>query len=288
MRVKKRRNNLLFVFLLFIQFVFSQSLERQVIHGRIVADSLEVENITVFNMTTNIGAISDIDGKFSIKARAKDTLFFQGLSFVSQKYVLTEKDIRAEEFEVRLKVRVNELNEVVVTPSTLTGVLEVDTKKIKTYGFSGIDMDKVKYYGDERYNRGVKITTSPDHLAPNGSAFNFIAIGAGIAELLGLKKDKKKNAKKHFEELRLRDVQTKSFAEHMKERFSHHFFVTTLKIKNENLVSFLAFSEMPSYDLAEFLKVENELMLIEYLIAKANEFNKEKEESLHLSNEKKD
>lgn len=272
---------------MFVQFAFSQGVERQVLHGRIIADSLEVENITIFNISSNIGAISDIDGKFSIRARVKDTLFFQGLSFVSQKYVLAEKDFWVEELEVQLKTKINELNEVVVTPFTLTGNLEEDTKKIKTHGFSGIDMDKVKYYDDERFNSNSKISTSPEHFAPNGSNFDFIAIGEGIAELLGFKKDKQKNAKKVFEERRVRDIQAKSFAEHMKQRFSHHFFVSTLKIENKDLVSFLAFSEMPSYELATFLQAENELKLIEYLITKASEYKIQKEESLHLPNEKK-
>ena len=282
-----KRNKLLFVFLMFVQFAFSQGVERQVLHGRIIADSLEVENITIFNFSSNIGAISDIDGKFSIRARVKDTLFFQGLSFVSQKYVLAEKDIRAEEFEVRLDVRVNELNEVIVTPSTLTGVLEIDTKKIKTYGFTGIDMNKTKYYGDERFNSPMKNSTFPNHFAPNGSNFDFIAIGKGIGNLLGIGRNKKKDENNSFEMRRLKDIQTKSFAEHMKQRFSHHFFVSTLKIENKDLVSFLAFSEMPSYELAIFLQAENELKLIEYLITKASEYKIQKEESLHLSNEKK-
>lgn len=275
--------------LLFSQFFFSQNIprEREVIRGRIIADSMEVAEITIFNVSSNIGAISDVDGRFSITAKAKDTLYFQGLSFVSQKYVLTEKDFWTEELEIRLKVKINELDEVVVTPYTLTGDLEVDTKKIKTYGgFSGIDMNVTKNYGDERFNKGNKITTSPDHFAPNGSNIDFLAIGRGIGRLLGIKKNSKKNASLVFEERRLRDIQSKSFAEHINERFSHHFFISTLKIKNEEIVPFLAYAEMSSYDLVEFLKVENELKLIEYLIDKSKAFKKENEELLHLSDEK--
>ncbi|NJM79999.1 MAG: carboxypeptidase-like regulatory domain-containing protein [Flavobacterium sp.] len=276
-----KRNNLTLALLLFLfaQFFYGQVkiYERQVLSGRIVSDSTEVENITVFNISTNIGAITNSDGKFSILARAKDTLYFQGISFVSQQYVLTGNDFWIEELEVLLQVKVNQLNEVIVTPSTLTGNLKEDTKKIKTYALSPIDVNVVKYYEDTRYSSSNKVNTSPNHFAPNGSTFNFLAIGRGIGKLLGIKGNKEKNALAVFEERKLREVQSKSFADHMRERFSYHFFVSSLKIKNENIASFFAFAEIPSIDLIDFLKTENELKLIEYLILKSNEFNKLKE-----------
>ena len=287
----KINNVILTLFLsLFLQFFYGQVKikDRQVLSGRIVSDSTEVENITVFNISTNIGAITNSDGKFSILARANDTLYFQGLSFVSQKYILTENDFWIEELEILLEVKVNQLNEVVVTPSTLTGNLKEDTKRIKTYTLAPVDINTVKYYEDARYSSQNKVTTSPDHLAPNGSTFDFLAMGRGIGKLLGIKGNKEKNALAVFEERRLREVQSKSFADHMRERFSHHFFVSSLKIRNENITSFLAFAEMPSFELVEFLKKENELKLIEYLISKSNDFNKLKEKELiPLPNEKK-
>ena len=58
------RNNILLFFILVItQIGFSQGIERKVLRGKIVADSLEVENLTVYNITSNVGAITDVDGK---------------------------------------------------------------------------------------------------------------------------------------------------------------------------------------------------------------------------------
>ena len=79
--------------LLFSQLFFSQEMERKILRGKIVADSIEVENLTIFNITSNIGAVTNVDGKFSIKAKATDTLYIQGLSYDSKKYVLTDKDL---------------------------------------------------------------------------------------------------------------------------------------------------------------------------------------------------
>ncbi|WP_236554602.1 carboxypeptidase-like regulatory domain-containing protein [Flavobacterium sp. 9AF] len=247
-------------------------------NGKIIADSMSVENITVFNISSNVGAVSDYNGKFSIKARPKDTLFFQALSFVSKKYVITEKDFYVNELEIRLNININELDEVVITPMSLTGNLEEDTKKIKNYGLSPIDMKKKIYYEDARYGRGTKITTSPDHFAPNGSSFDLKLIGKQIGKWLGFKNNSKKNALKVMEERRLHDIQVKSFADHMKERFSYNFFVSDLKIRKEDFTTFLAYAEMPSLELAEYLKAENELQLIEYLVKKAKAFHEENKE----------
>ena len=270
----KKHNFGVVLVLLFVQLSFTQTVPRQILKGKISSDSTEVENITVFNVSSNIGAITDVDGEFSIQARVKDTLYFQGLSFVSQVYVLNEKDFWIEELEIRLQVKVNELNEVVVTPSTLSGNLEEDTKKIKVYTLAPVDINVVKYYEDARFSDKNKVSTSPDHFAPNGSNFDFKAMGKEVGKLLGIKGNKEKNALAVFEERKLKEVQSISFADHMRSRFSYHFFVSSLEIKNDAISSFLAFAEMPSKELVNYLKAENELQLIEYLMSKATAFKK--------------
>ena len=123
------RNNILLFFILVItQIGFSQGIERKVLRGKIVADSLEVENLTVYNITSNVGAITDVDGKFSINARATDTLFIQGLSYDSKRYVLTDKDFWLPVLEIKLHVKITELNEIIITPYTLTGDLKARTQ----------------------------------------------------------------------------------------------------------------------------------------------------------------
>lgn len=286
--ILKQRISFFIVTFIISQLVFSQNSERQILKGKVVVDSLDVENITVFNISSNIGAVTDEFGAFYIRARESDTLYFQGISFISQKYILTKKDFYVEELEVRLEVQINELNEVVVSPYTLTGNLEKDMKKIKVYDpFGAIDMNVVKYYDDDKYYESPKIITSPDHFAPGGATIDFKRIGKGIGKLLGIKSNPKKNVEAVIANRKLHDIQSKSFSEHIKERYSHHFFVSTLKIKNEEIPSFLAFAELSSYEMVEFLKSENELQLLEYLILKATEFkNKFNKELISLPNEK--
>ncbi|WP_339888251.1 carboxypeptidase-like regulatory domain-containing protein [uncultured Flavobacterium sp.] len=269
------KNKLLYIFLLVSFLSFSQVKERDLIVGKIKSDSLDVENITVFNVSSNIGAVTDIDGKFSIKIREKDTLVIQGLAYLSTKYIVQKTDLEKQILEIYLRTKINELNEVEVSPYTLTGVLEVDTGRIKTYTPNlAIDFSKMKPK-DIRETRVIN-TAMPTTLAQ--TPVNFLAIfgfiGKGIKELVGSDKKKISSSEKAFNEKRLKDVASKPFGEHMKEQFSNHFFVNQLKIKNEDIPMFLAFSETSASELVEFLKPEKHLKLIEYLISKAEAFKK--------------
>lgn len=262
---------------MFVQIGFGQHIERKVLKGRIVADSIEVENLTVFNITSNIGAVTNSDGKFSIKARATDTLYIQGISYESKKYILNDKDFWLEELEIRLQVRITELNEVEITPYTLTGIVEVDIKRIQVYGegFTKIDAKKIMHYEDDVRLGTPTNTAMPSQFAPNGSNFNFIAMGAGLVSLLVKDRNTKEYSEQVFEERRQKDIQSKSFSDHIFERLPHHFFIDTLKIKHEDIPLFLQLAEMPINDLSLFLKPENEFQLIEYLTSKAKMFKSE-------------
>ncbi len=264
-----------FTGLLFCVAVFSQDKEREVLRGQIVADSMDVENITILNVTTNIGSVSDVDGFFSINAKAKDTLVFQGLSFLSQKYVLTESDFLIDDFKIKLEIKVNELDEVIVTPSSLTGILEVDTKKINVYGLDFGNVDFSKLSPEEIRN------TKPSNPAANS---NFSSLmGVDFIALFGMFTSKKKKEKRKTERIEKyeneqweRKVLAKSFYEHLMARYSHSFFTSNLNIKNEDLVSFVSFAEPMFSDMANLLKYENEMLLVEYLVQKSKEFNSNK------------
>jgi hypothetical protein len=273
---------LLNLFLLISFVSFAQMGERELVVGKIKSDSLEVENITVFNVSSNIGAITDIDGKFSIKVREKDTLVIQGLAYLSTKYIIQKSDLDRDVLEIYLKTRINELNEVEVSPYTLTGMLAVDTKKIKTYtpDFSGIDFSKMKP-NDIRDTKPTNSAMPQTMSTLTGIDLKLIfgTIGKGISKLIGNDTKKISASEKAFNARRLKEVASKPFAEHMKELFSNHFFINQLEIKNVDIPMFLAFSETTPQELVEYLKPENHLKLVEYLIFKAEAFkNQQKEE----------
>lgn len=268
---------------LFSLVLFSQEKEREVIRGKIIADSLEVENITIYNISSNTGAVSDFDGKFSIKVREKDTLVFKALSYNSQHYIITESDLLVEEFTIKLEEKINELNEVIITPSSLTGIIEVDTKRIKVYApdLSGVDYSKLQFK-DDQYSK----VSNP---LENQGFSPLTGINFGMIFSMFVSEEKKQAAKRKrreeaYNKKWLREVQSQSFYEHVMRKYSHNFITTNLKIKNEDIVSFIAFADPGSFELAEFLEPENEMKFVEYLIQKANEFNSNKNNIIDTNN----
>lgn len=273
---------LLIVFLCVFNLIFSQDQERDVIRGRIISDSLAVENITVLNLSTNVGAVSDFDGEFSIKARANDTLVFQGLAYVSQKYIITESDLLIDEFKIKLAVKITELDEVIVTPNSLTGILETDTKKIKVYGLDMSKIDVSKLKPDEIRN------AKPVHPNANSNlsslrGIDFIAIFKMFTSKKKKEERRLKRLEQHENEKWSKEVLAKSFYQHLMQRYSHSFFVSNLKIKSEDIIAFVSFAEPDYAELSRLLKKENELILVEYLIQKSKEFKRNKSLENHTN-----
>jgi len=261
---------------------FSQIIERKKVDGIIKSDSLEVEKITVYNASSNKGVVTDATGNFSIDVRENDTLVIQGLSYLSKKYIIQKTDLDREVLEIYLKIRINELNEVEVSPYTLTGILEVDTDKIKTYGFTITMGDMKNLKPDDIRNTRVVNTAMPQTMSTL-TGFDFIKIfgfvGKGLGSLIKSDKKRASSLEQAYDNKRLREVQSKTFATHMHEQFSDNFFEDQLKLKKEEVPLFLAFAEVSSVEIVEYLKQENHLKLIEYLISKAEAFkNQQKEE----------
>ncbi|MCU0349802.1 MAG: carboxypeptidase-like regulatory domain-containing protein [Flavobacterium sp.] len=264
------------LFLLFSPFVFwGQDLPREVLYGRIVADSMDVNQITIVNKNTNLFAISNDNGNFSIKARVKDTLVFRGLSFNSLEYVLKPADFKVDEFIVKLETKINDLNEVVISPNSLTGIVEIDTKRLKVYGedFLGIDYSSLQYEND-KYSKVVNPIANAGFSELSG--IDFVKMGEMFVSKKKKEMRKMQRAEGYAYENRKREVQAISFSEHLYRRYSYNFFTNDLKIAPEDLTSFIAFAEPGLIALVDYLKPENEIKFIDYLIDKSNEFKRNK------------
>lgn len=261
--------------------LLAQEKERAVLKGRIISDSTEVENVTVINTTTGVGVITDFDGKFSVKAREKDTLLFKAVHFVSKAYVLAESDFWVEEFEIRLRYKINELDEVVVTPYSLTGDLKEDTKRIKTYApdLAGINYSKLVFTND-RYNV-VKNEALPSTFSP----LSGIDFKAAFKMIFPDDSKKKEFRAKKAEESRQKELLSYSFYDLLLSRYSQNFMVQNLKIPQDEIHLFADFAKPDNEKMFYLMKYENEMALVEYLVQKSEEYNRNKTEE-KATNEK--
>jgi len=252
-------------FLLFLvmicHFAFSQQLPREIFQGQIVADTLGIENVTVFNSNTNKTATSDNLGYFTIYAREKDTLIFSNMAFQSKKMALTNGDFKLKVMRIKLDVYINNLDEVVISPYSLTGDLENDEKNIKIPEMPTTDLKSALETNFEADNQStVQNTLMPGYL--NGTYMvDLAAIGKKLIKLFITPKDKKEVV----------FVSDKIFQEAVKQRFSDDFFKVTLQLKKEEIGLFLSFCENDS-KARTLLGPKKEFELIDFLIEKSKQY----------------
>ena len=259
------KTKILFILLLLLPVVtIAQKLPRQILHGKVIADSLKVENLSVLNINSNIGAVTDKSGEFTIYARPTDTLFFSSITFRSMSLVLKEVDFFQKPLIIRLDVNVTMLDEVVINPNTFTGQLASDSKNIKTsLVTSGIDSYKMIETDVPRVstNQNAALTSNVTGSALTG--VNFTSIYNMI-----FKKRKKKDAGEVY------GINGgKTFVENAKEKFTHHFFTQVLKIPHEEIGAFLVFCD-GGKDTVWMLDPKNEFFLTDYLVTKSKEYLK--------------
>lgn len=128
---------------IFTLSIYSQDIERKTIEGRIVVAANDKEGVTVFNTSSNKGAVTDENGTFEIAVALNDVVEFGALQFKNFTVIITEEVMESEQLTVLLVEEVNKLDEVVLLPFGLTGNLNADLDNVRTYN---VDLDAI-YFG---------------------------------------------------------------------------------------------------------------------------------------------
>ncbi len=248
----------LFTILLFLfsLAVFSQN-ERKLLKGQVVADSIKVENISVKNITSNISAITDDNGNFTIYARVTDTLYFSSITFRPAMLVLTREHMDEAKLLIKLDINITVLDEVIITP--LTGDLAKDSRNTKT-----LQINTQFDSGETIKNSFAKETLPVNKALPQTESqlqgVNFVK----IYDMIFKKKEK--------EDTGIQYLQGKTFTDIVKERYSHHFFTNTLNIPHDEIGLFLNFCDKGK-ETNLLLNSQKEFELTDYLVEKAEEYN---------------
>jgi hypothetical protein len=134
------------LFLLLPTLFFAQEKEiNQTVGGTIVNDQTQqpMGNVNIININKVKGTITAKDGTFEIPVSVNDTLHISFLGFKSIKVRVTNDWVKNKTTRIGLTEKAYALEEVVVRPYNLTGILEIDNKLIPTvedyrYSISGI------------------------------------------------------------------------------------------------------------------------------------------------------
>ena len=97
------------------------------------ADDAPLENVNIVNLNQVVGAVTNAEGAFTIKAQVNDTLYFSYLGFKSIRLRVTNDWIKFGNIKIKMTELGIALEEVIVKPVQLTGYIEVDAKTIPIY-----------------------------------------------------------------------------------------------------------------------------------------------------------
>lgn len=259
------KNKLLLILLFGTLQLFSQTNTRELLKGQVQIDSMDVENITILNTATRVKTNTGKMGEFEIYARVKDTLVFSSLSFSPLMIVLEKRDFDMQILRIRLKVEVNQLNEVIV--KRLSGDLERDTRKLKDRSQRIAISQETLFNMDFKTDYLTRPTTPP--IIPNMSplmGIDFIKVGEMVGRLFKSTR-KKDTGSATF-------VTDKIFADAVKEKLSNTFFADVLKLKKDEIGPFLTYCDQGLVN-RELLEPQHEFELIDYLISKSKTYRQE-------------
>ena len=261
----KRNNYILLILFLVVQFSWAQLVPREILRGQIISDTAVVERVTIFNKSSNKGAVADDFGYFTMYARPSDTLVFSNVVIKPVQLVLDELDFRVNVMKIKLEIFVNELDEVIVTPNSLSGDLVKDNRNLKV---TMIDpkTDSKQAIIDTKYELDSQSALKNTAMPSDGSiqyGMDFVRIGKDVLKLFG-KKEGSKEANY---------TSDKIFQEVVQEKFTYYFFTQTLGLKQDEIGLFLSYCENDP-KVKVLLGPDKEIELIDFLIFKSEEYKK--------------
>lgn len=144
------------IFMIFTCFLtVSQEIKRENIVGKIIVEGSDLEGITIFNTSSQKGAVTDAKGNFIISVALNDLLEFRALEYQSINVKVNNAVLESKRMRVYLIEKMNVLQEVVVTYKELSGTLVADANKLESFNpkqnafYFGISSDEIYGLSDD-------------------------------------------------------------------------------------------------------------------------------------------
>lgn len=254
-----------YLYLLLLLFVpiFSLAQNRVEIDGKInVPLNAEASGITVYNLNSRQGTVTNDYGAFSIEVKLNDSLSVSSLQYQPFIVIIDQGIIDNKSLTIAVREAVTELDEVIVRPYDLSGNVSVDVEKVETssnplkMGSQQIVLTDPNYGYDE--STPLERTMDDPYLR-NG--IQFVNIFKAI--FLNDNRNEKTVPKQRVDI----DVQ-------IRKMYNDEFFQEYIDIEKEKINEFIFYAERNGLS-NELLQKGNELDLIEFLIAQGEDFKKE-------------
>jgi hypothetical protein len=251
------RSFLFCIFILASLTGFSQN--RVEISGEIsVPESVNVGRITVFNITSENGTVTDDSGNFSIVVAVSDSLVFSSVQFQPFTVIVDKGVVDSKSLNVEVGEAVTELAQVIVRPYDLTGNVKVDVAKV---------VDSLNYksqFSQEQINYSVG-TPEVENYALNNDEY---IEGLNLINLFKLVFNDKNDVEGENK------VQEQPVDVLIRRIYKDEFFQKYMGIEQDKIDDFINYAEKEGLS-HEMFEKGKELDLIEFLIEKSEEFKRQ-------------
>lgn len=242
---------------MFLSFGMAQNDSRIEISGKVIVDSNDVEGLTVTNITSNRIAVTDFNGEFRIDVALNDKIKISALQYNTILVIVTDEILKSKQLTVFLDEHVTALDEVVILPFNLTGDLETDLTKVRTFNpkfetiYFGNVLSNENQYTDIQYQE-VENTILRQGRFYNG--VDLVKITNWLVKpLFNSGSTSKETNKKDTNYAVLRDTYTKDFIS------------TNFNIPEDQVTDFIAFAEANNTDMSLY-EEGKDIELIQYLV----------------------
>ena len=270
------KNKAFLVLLLIVSFKLSSQNNREHIEGKIINGSLLIENIHIINKNSGKATISNSKGEFHIAVKINDTLRFSGIQFYNKEVLISNQLIKNKVIVIKLFQKINELDEVEVKVHDLSGNLIIDAKKVKdsvtkvnslAFDFSMIDFSKPIVLDIDEFSRS-RTSSDGQLMTPNGNILGLLSfvLNPLFKEVskIGKKRRQRKNDERVYKKNAI------NAPEKMIAEFGETFFTETLKIPNEEILSFIDFCK--SKGIMAFYIEDKKMEVLDILIVESNNY----------------
>tara|TARA_Y100001935_G_scaffold243139_1_gene234250 strand:- start:899 stop:1675 length:777 start_codon:yes stop_codon:yes gene_type:complete len=253
----------IFLLLFFPIICLSQINGQKLIEGTVYSDdSYSIEGVHVLNITSNYNTITDSEGNFKINANLNDEIIFSAIQFKRKKIIINDDLINSISIKVFLEEFVNELDEVIVNSSGLSGNLSSDL--LNTGVIDQLNFDDVGIPGF----KGIRMESIPTNtqliseilLAPLSGGINIDRMYKWFSGYY-------KNLKKVREYINDSDL-----IDQIIKFYGQSFFIQEFELKIDNIHNFVT-STYLNYPVEENFKMGNYSLVIEYFKKNFESFN---------------
>ncbi len=166
-----------------------EKLKKHLLRGSIIDGQTKksLSNTHIINLNTVIGTVSNSDGHFAIKVQVNDTLYFSYVGYQSIKLKVSNDLLKGNDLEIAMFKTPIDLDEVLVKPYQLIGVLVVDAKNVPADQFARIHINGLP----QTYEIGAptqKVFSSPLDAVFHPVDFMYELFGKKPKQLRKLKK----------------------------------------------------------------------------------------------------